>query len=184
MSELHDLALKWGTDKALYYSDFYDELWHGRRRNVRKVVELGIGYPETMLGSVSRMGKDTYTTGASLFMWEEYFPLAQVIALDNKPEIFINRGRIWSYFVDQENPASFEEAVMHVGPGCDFIIEDGNHTLECQKVSALKLIPLLRAGGVYVTEDVGDWHEELRSAIPYESDLKDFGEARLVVVRR
>lgn len=184
MTSLCDLARKWGTDKALFYTPFYDELLGAKRLDVRKVLELGIGYPETMLGSVSRMGRTDYTTGASLFMWEEYFPMAQIVALDNKPEIFINRGRIWSFFVDQEKPESFDEACKHAGTGFDFIVEDGQHSLECQSLSAQKLIPLVRPGGTYVTEDVGDWHEALRAAIPYPSELVEFGEARIVVVRR
>lgn len=183
MSYLRDLALKWGTDKALFYADFYDELLGAKRMDVRKVLELGIGYPATMLESVSRMGRTEYTTGASLFMWEEYFPNAEIVALDNKPEIFINRGRIFSYFVDQMDPATFD-TLYRDAEEFDFIVEDGHHSLEAQALSAQKLIPLVKPGGTYVTEDVGDWHEQLRAAIPYPSELVDFGEARIVVVRR
>ena len=180
MSLLCELARKWGTDKALFYTPFYDSLFSERRLDVRKVLELGIGYPETMLESVARMGRTAYTAGASLFMWEEYFPNAEIIGLDNKPELFINRGRIHSFFVDQEKPETFDG----LGEDFDFIVEDGAHTFDCQLAAAMKLVPRLAGGGIYVIEDVGGWHAELRAALPCESYLKDFGEARIIVVQK
>lgn len=185
MTPLCELAQKWGTDKALFYTPFYHSLFGDRRQDVRKVLELGIGYEETMLGSVIRMGRTSYTAGASLFMWQEYFPNALIYALDNKPYIFINQGRIESYFVDQDRPETFDMLIpWQLGYGFDFIIEDGNHTFACQLLSAMKLVPLVAPGGVYVIEDVGDWHERLRSALHWPSELVEFGDARIIVVKR
>lgn len=180
MTYLCDLARKWGTDKALFYTPFYDGLLSKRRMNVKKVLELGIGYPETMLASVSRMGQTSYMVGASLFMWEEYFPNAEIIALDNKPELFINRGRIHSFFVDQEKPETFDG----LGEDFDFMVEDGNHTFDCQLLSALKLVPRLSGEGVYIIEDIGDWYEKLHAALPFPNFLVEFGEARIMVVTK
>jgi hypothetical protein len=178
MTLLCDLARKWGTDKALFYTPFYDSLFCGRREQVHKMMELGIGYPETMLESVARMGLSTYTAGASLFMWEEYFPNAEIVGLDNKPELLINRGRIHSFFVDQKTPETFDG----LGEDFDLIIEDGEHTLDCQLASAMKLVPRLADCGIYIIEDVGGWHAELRAVLPWPSYLKDFGDARIIVV--
>ncbi len=188
MTELCDLARKWGTDKAIYYTPYYHELFHERRNEVKKVLELGIGHPETMLSSVCRMGLTSYLIGASLYMWRDYFPNADIYALDNKRDIFVNDVRIKSFFVDQEIPLTFHYAAEEVGKDFDIIIEDGNHTELCQCTSALRLLPLLKPGGIYVIEDVGEWANNLLNRLVvmagYRCELVDFGEARIIVVRK
>ncbi len=182
-TELCDLARKWGTDKVLYYTSFYHQLFKDRR-DIKKVLELGIGHPGTMLDSVCRMNQDWYVTGASLFMWEEYFPNADIFALDNKRDIFIEKGRIKSFYVDQEDAETFAALPVLIGKNFDLIIEDGWHTRDCQLRSALNLLPLLADDGIYVIEDVGAWHADLISKIPYHCELAVFGPARLIVIRK
>jgi hypothetical protein len=178
MTELCELAIKWTTDKALFYTPFYHELLKDRR-DIKKVLEFGIGYPEAMLDSLSRMNQSRYIIGASLFMWQEYFPEAQIYAFDNKPEIFINEGRIKSFYCDQSGKESFKEAINNIGGDFDLIIEDGSHVREHQILSMQMLMPLLKDDGIYIMEDIGKPYEELISQIPYPRELKKFSRTDL-----
>jgi hypothetical protein len=185
-TELCELATKWTTDKAVFYTPFYHELFKNRR-SIKKVLEVGIGYPELMLSSVARMNLNQYITGASLYMWQEYFPEAQIYALDNKPEIFINEGRIKSFYCDQGRKESFKEAIKTIGADFDLIIEDGSHLREHQILSAQMLVPLLNQNGLYIIEDVTD--SSIIEQIPYPCDLKKFyredldQKASIIVIR-
>lgn len=192
MTELCSLARKWGTDKALYYTEFYDAMLGKRRKQVRKVLEIGIGYPELMREPVSRLGLSDYMTGASLYMWEEYFPNALIFALDKLEDTFVNDGRISSFYLDQGDEASYRQAIACVGSDFDLIIDDGSHVKADQLLSVKMFVPLLRYGGYYIMEDapVGVDHDpEFFRQIEYRHGVANFGvgskdPARLVVIRR
>src|SRR5208282_349396 len=102
-TELCKLAVKWCSDKTVTirhdYTPYYHELL--RERDIKKVLEIGIGYPELM--DAHNPG---YKAGASLFMWQEYFPEAEIYALDIKSDILINEGRIKSFLCDQSDEVS------------------------------------------------------------------------------
>ena len=194
MNELKALAKKWGTDKALYYCDFYDELLTDRRESVRKVLEFGIGDPKTMLASVARMNQRSYITGASLQMWEEYFPHASIFGLDYNQNILINRGRIQSYYCDQGDPDCYKTIYPMLGKNFDLVIDDGSHLMIHQLLCLKMLFPLLKIGGLYVIEDA-PWDASLLFNIGKMGDeygdltVKDFQNnpldpARVVVIRK
>jgi hypothetical protein len=190
MTELCNLARKWTTDKALYYSPFYHSVFKDRRNEVRKVLEFGIGYPELMMQPASRIGARYYIVGASLFMWEEYFPNAEIYALDNRRSIFINSGRIHSFYCEQSNESSYAEVIEAIGKDFDLIIDDGSHEPEDQILCANMLSSLLGENGIYVMEDAPlDGYEYLFDLIQFPVEIHDFKDnpkdpARLVVIRR
>jgi hypothetical protein len=189
MTELCDLARKWTTDKALYYSPFYDSIFKDRRASVRKLLEFGIGSAELMMQPASRIGSRYYITGASLFMWEEYFPNAEIYALDNNERILINSGRIHSFKCNQADANSYDYALENIGKDFDIIIDDGSHAPEDQLLCARMLVPLVKEGGIYVTEDAPPGDDKFLELYPYPHEAVDFGggtkdPARLVVVWR
>lgn len=193
MTELCELAHKWTTDKALYYSAFYHEMFKDRRKKVCKLLEFGIGYPELMLKPAARTGARYYIVGASLFMWEEYFPNASIYAVDIKPEIAINSGRIHSFTADQSSDNSLRELFMCFvveGLKFDIIIDDGSHEPEDQ-IRTAKIcfdFELLAPDGVYIVEDAPPHDDEFLHFLPGRVTPVDFDEnpadpARLVVIR-
>lgn len=183
-TELCDLAWKWGTDKALFYTPFYNEVLSERRKSVHKVLEIGIGYPELMLGYVERMGRTSYTTGASLFMWRDYFPDARIFGADINEDALVQSRRIQSFALDQRSPESFDSVIPRLGAKFEVIVEDGLHEPEAQLLAVEKLMPILTSGGFYFVEDVVEKHAGwLVDRIPYPCKLKEFGEARIIVVR-
>lgn len=190
-TELCELALKWTSDKVLFYTEFYHSLLKDNR-DAKKILELGIGYPcDYMFDSMMRMGlkENSYKTGASIYMWEEYFPKAEIYALDNNREILINEGRIKSFYCDQADEATYP--LKELGTGFDLIIDDGSHIKEHQLIAMKMLVPLLTSTGVYIMEDIGylvhSEREQLLEQIPYVSELKEFrkdsGEAAVIAIR-
>ena len=142
MTELCRLAQKYGTDKYPWYTPFYDVLLRDRRQGIRRVLEIGIGTPEAMAHVPD------YRPGASLRMWRDYFPEAQIRGLDKNPDVAFSECRIVALCFDQHNVAALD---VH---GSDLIIDDGSHLPEHQIQSAKHLVPQLAPGGLYIIEDV------------------------------
>lgn len=153
MTPLCELAVKYGTNKCEEgYTPFYYELFTMYVRNVKKVLELGIGGPG-LSGGPSKHG-------ASLYMWEEFFPDAQIYGADIDPALLINRGHIASFQADVYDQRSLLSLVANVGSPIDVIIDDAVHLPEAQIHAALTLIPYLSPTGVYIIEDVANCHPD------------------------
>src|SRR5580704_13863 len=79
------IALKYGTDKVkdVYhdYTPWYYSKLKGRK--VDRVLEIGIGTPATM-------AFPGYQHGASLKMWAEFFPEAQIFGFDIDPAAMLH----------------------------------------------------------------------------------------------
>jgi hypothetical protein len=153
MDELSTLGLKWGTDKVGHheYLKVYDELLQGKRLLAQKVLEIGIGH--ALPGHQGYMFPG-YRVGASLFMWQEYFPKAMIYAFDIEPSIQINQERICSFVVDQSNVHSLYGGAHQIGGDLDLIVDDGSHVAEHQITSAQTLLPFLNRNGMYIIEDI------------------------------
>ena len=100
-TELCKLALQYKTDKVRdirhNYTPIYHELFHGIRQSAEVVVEIGIGHQgnDVKNPSVSHMSHvQNYMIGASLYMWRDYFPNAQIIGIDISPECIFSAERI------------------------------------------------------------------------------------------
>lgn len=191
-TELCELAEKWGTDKWFYYTEFYHFLLRNHR-NAKKVLELGIGSPSTMLDSLSRKGVTEYMTGASLFMWSEYFREAQIYGLDIDHDTLISGIRIKSLWCDQSDPMTYPLEVL--GSEFDLIVEDGSHKKEHQLTAIETLVPQLAKGGIYIAEDCGYMTREERAhfadSIAYPCEIHEFHNpelgdhiASVIVIRR
>jgi len=184
-TELCRLGEKWGTDKAPSvghgYTPFYHSLLAGKK--VKRVLEIGIGG-----GAVSMAHIPNYTLGASLFMWEEFFPTAEIYAFDINPEVLINKGRIKSYLCDQSNPWEIKALATEIGGAFDLIVDDGSHDPEHQILTANILVPMLNTDGVYIVEDVAD--PSIVSRINFLCEIKEFNpdafechDDRVIVIR-
>jgi len=151
MGKLQELATKYGVDKlhSHSYVPFYSELFEGR--NIRKVLEIGIGFESLMTPFVP-----FFVPGASLKMWAEYWPEAEIYACDIRPDTLINEGRIHSTVCDQSSVASVRSMLADYGTDFDLVIDDGSHELDHQIITARIIVPVLKEGALYVIEDVRD----------------------------
>ncbi len=165
---LDELAIKHGTDKSSKchnYTAVYENMFGAIRNEPRdkplKILEIGIA------------------TGASLRMWLEYFPNAEVHGIDISVEDM------------QGPPAIYDKVTLHIGNqadkdfldriGIDFdiVIDDGSHRVEDQIFTFKHLWPNTKM--VYVIEDVyssylaryGGGYRRSGTAVEFFKDLVD-----------
>jgi hypothetical protein len=140
--DLNRLAEIYGTDKWVHrYPPLYERHLGGRRRDVRCVLEIGVG-------GGSHPGRG----GASLRMWTRYFPRARVYGIDVHPKR-IDEARIRVFQGDQANERFLERVVRETGP-VDLLIDDGSHRMDDVRRSFEVLFPHVAPGGTYVIEDL------------------------------
>lgn len=162
---LSELCDKYGSDKgsmksdghvyswaAHSYADFYNDLFSHCRQTIVSVFECGIGTNE--VGAPSSMGRDG-KPGASLRVWRDYFPNAEIFGADIARHILFEEDRIKTFYVDQTDPGSIAEIWQAIGrKNFDLIIDDGLHTFEAGVCLHEASIDRLSSTGVYVIEDV------------------------------
>ena len=135
-NDFHWLCDRYGTDKARHYYDLaYTLLFENRRHEVRKVLEIGV------------------LDGASLRVWLEYFPNAQIVGVDRQRKCQrYESERVRIVIGDQADPRLLRRLAQQ-GP-YDLIVDDGGHRMHQQQASLRYLLPAVRPGGVYVIEDL------------------------------
>src|SRR6266478_4368224 len=132
---LSQLAIKYGSDKwsaKHSYTKFYWEQFKDRRDTVRKVVEIGVG------------------EGASLRMWREFFPNAEIWGADNDWTRIFDDGRIKVVKCDQTNREDLQVLWSHTGADVDLFIDDGSHRDQDQHFTCGYMMPMLDWGVTYV----------------------------------
>ena len=152
MNHLCALGLKYDTDKSPYwrgntghpYTPFYAELFMGK--HVKRLMEIGV------------------CTGASLRMWEEFFPEAEIYGLDVVPEVIANTtfatDRVKLKLCDASDQNWLRNVALEARGLFDVIIDDGSHKVEDQIAAANTLIPFLEWNGHYIIEDVQQGTEQ------------------------
>lgn len=125
-------------------------LLESRRLTTHRVLEIGIGSPEAMKHVPG------YKPGASLRMWEEYFPHAEIIGMDNNPNVIFAEGRIKTYLADQRHcmGVKYPHHEGFFGGPWDLIVDDGSHKVKDQLDTFDLLYHELAPGGLYIIEDV------------------------------
>lgn len=155
MDELSALATRYASDKVMHgFTPFYHAHLRGRRGKFRKVLEIGV------------------FQGASLLMWRDYFPRAQVHGLDLRDPGLLSSERVHVHLGDQSERAVLDRLVGNIGSGFDLVVDDGGHTMAQQQVSLGQLFPHVRPGGFYVVEDL---HTSYMEAIGLYRDGKAVG---------
>lgn len=153
MTELCDLAFKYGSDKCPKihhnYTPFYNTLLKSRRLTIKKVFEIGIG-------NFATMGKwnPNYIDGASLKMWKDYFPNAQIYGMDILPEAMIEESRIETFTGNQGSQVDLDEILKNTGKDIDLVIDDGSHLYYHQVFTCTHLMSVLNNNVLYIIEDV------------------------------
>jgi hypothetical protein len=134
------------------YADLYALLFDHCRDSVRNVFECGLGTNNPEL--ISSMGKEG-RPGASLRVWRDYFPKAQIYGADIDKNILFEEDRIKTFFVDQTNPETIRTLWQKIGSHeFDLMIDDGLHTFEAGLCLFENSAHKLASNGLYVIEDV------------------------------
>jgi len=132
---LDQLAKKFNTDKGNWshsYTRWYSQILDSKRYDIQSVLELGVG------------------NGASLKMWELYFPLAIIYGLDIN-DYQSTSERIITFKFPQEDEEKLKE---FTGKSLDLIIDDACHIPKSIMISLNVLFDFLSKEGYYVIEDV------------------------------
>lgn len=145
VEELARLATTHGTDKwnGHWYMTAYAEHLDALRGAAFTLLEIGVGgYDDPRKG------------GASLRVWRDYFPRAQIVGLDYFEKQAHAGNRIRIYQGSQADPRIIA-AIMNDHPGgFEVIIDDGSHRSEHVLASFSMLWQAVKPGGWYVIEDV------------------------------
>jgi hypothetical protein len=136
---LDELGLRFGTDKSSSLHDYlaiYERYLAALRDRPIRLLEIGI------------------LNGASLAVWEAYFPQGAIIGADiDKSTRRFARARVDIEILDQSNIESLVRLGRNHGP-FDVIIEDGSHFWEHQITTLKTLFPFVKTGGIYIVEDL------------------------------
>lgn len=148
MDKLTELAIKYGADKwgKHHYTPVYYDLFKDRREKVKKVLEIGVG------------------EGASLRMWQDFFPNALIYGADNQDNRIFKEDRIEVIGCDQ---SKYKDILNVVGlvlsrdpfqGEIDLIIDDGSHKSSDQIFSCLTVAKRLLGKQylTYIIEDVAE----------------------------
>ena len=154
-TELCKLGYKYSVDKSPYfgshtYTPQYHKILESIRNEIKICVEIGIGNTQLMKPLTNK----AYKIGASLRMWRDYFPNAQIIGADILENVLFNEDRITTYLLDQSNVKSLEGFSDKIGNNVDLIIDDGSHIQEHMIVSFTNLWKNIRPNGMYIIEDI------------------------------
>lgn len=163
-TELCSISNRSGSDKGNRhnYTTFYHYLFESIRQKVNSVFEVGIGTNNPNIPSSMGPGG---TPGASLRMWRDYFPNAQVYGADVDKGCLFNEERIKTFYVDQTNTETIKDLwdKEFSEQSFDIMIDDGLHSYLANKTFLENSIYKLKSGGVYIIEDVD---------ISYQDDVK------------
>ena len=188
--DMHNLANKFGTDKGgdsssninkrkqglSNYTPLYERLFSRDRLEYKLIFEVGIG--SNNIDVPSNMGKNGFP-GASLFMWQEYFPNAEIYGADIDKRILFNQDRIKTFHVDQYSNESIQKMWKDIKKdNFDVIIDDGIHSFDGNINFFENSINFLKRGGLYIIEDINNIYvKEFRDYFvnsDYEVDIIDY----------
>ena len=152
------------TDKNTVHSylDLYQNLLIAKKETAKNVLEIGI------------------YDGGSIKLWSDFFTNATVYGLDimhinnvwegikNKENIILHTSS------DAYNETFFIDNFLNKNIKCDFMLDDGPHSLESMKQFIRLYSQIMTDDGILIIEDVQsiDWINVLKDEVP--SHLKQF----------
>lgn len=140
MGLLNDIGLKYDADKSSrfhHYLEFYQKQLPDRDFSGR-LLEIGI------------------MDGASMKMWREYYPNAEIVGIDifDKQHLYSSDWGVPDSVKMLQVNGTVEPLVRELGM-FDVIIDDGSHFMHDQQRSfELLYYSQLNKGGVYIIEDL------------------------------
>jgi hypothetical protein len=129
------------TDKATQvrngrsYLAVYERYLRERRRRCFALLEIGI------------------LKGASLRMWNAYFPRASVIGLDVDPRA-PSHAPEFPVYVGSQDDRELLNRIADEHPDLEVIVDDASHINPLTFASFDALFPRLTSGGLYIIEDL------------------------------
>jgi hypothetical protein len=152
-SALDRLARDHGTDKSSQkhdYMRFYEFFLQPLKGDHFTLLELGVG-PEK-------------NKGKSLLTWRDYFPNANIVGVDIRPDAKdVETDRITIEVGNCGEPAYLMSLADKYKPR--IIIDDASHKWSHQILSLETLFSSLEPGGIFIMEDIQTSFEPFRQKI-------------------
>ena len=152
------------TDKNTSHSylPLYQQLLESKKETAKNVLEVGI------------------YAGGSIKLWSDFFTNATVYGID-----IISINDIWEEIKNKENIVLYTSKnaynedffianFLYKNIKCDFMLDDGPHTLESMILFIKLYSQIMTDDGILIIEDVQniEWIELLKNAVP--DHLKQF----------
>lgn len=152
--EMDRIAQKYGTDKSSihhHYTRDYAPYFDQMRNLPITLLEFGVGGHE-----------DRFIGGASLRLWEEYFPKATIIGVDIEPKFLsFKTDRVHVVQASQDDSTTLNRLAELYGP-FDIVIDDASHVSSLTIAAFKAVYPHIKSCGLYVCEDTHmayhDWY--------------------------
>ena len=138
VSHFREMAAASGTDKTTNhrYEMLYPLLFESFRDLPFHLVEVGV------------------YGGASLRLWEQYFPRARIWGLDNDPVCATKASDRSTVIIGDQGDRATIEALLEAADPVSIWIDDGSHTWKHQVDNFRWVFPKLPAGALYAIEDL------------------------------
>ena len=169
MSTLQELVNNSNTDKntAHSYLPLYQQLLENKKNTATNILEVGIG----------DFGEKN---GGSIKLWADYFTNATIYGLDilsvnRVMDELLNNSRVILYTsTNAYDDNFFINNFLNKNIKCDFMLDDGPHTLESMKQFIKLYSQIMTDDGILIIEDVQswDWIDILKNKVP--EHLKQF----------
>lgn len=166
---LEEIADNSTTDKNSTHSylPLYQKLLISKKETAKNVLEIGIG-------------DFGLKNGGSIKLWSDFFTNATVYGLDILPisnimDEILNNDKIILYTsTDAYNEDFFIANFLYKNIKCDFILDDGPHTLESMKQFIKLYSQIMTDDGILIIEDIQSWEwiDILKNVVP--ENLKQF----------
>lgn len=164
----NDLCIKYGTDKGFknfhlkkfygknianyeycyphIYSKFYNDQFFPIRKEIKLIFECGIG---------DKTEKKIFKPGASLKVWRDFFPNANIYGGDINKNILFKSSKIRTYHVNQVDKLSILKMWKKIKRNnFDIIVDDGLHNYKANITFFKFSFKYLKKGGAYIIEDI------------------------------
>lgn len=151
--ELAEIFKKFGSDKELNYSNFYENSLRNIRQSTFNLLEIGV------------------KNNSSLKAWKEFFPLANIYGIDINPKCKeYEEERINILICDQVDKNKILETYKNIT--FQVIIDDGSHLAQdLVETFNFLFIDKLEKGGFYFIEDLGMiYHDSFLNRKQKEND--------------
>lgn len=161
---LDAIGIKYGTDKSSIGHDIlrhYEEFFSSIRNEKFNLIEIG-GYK-----------------GASLSVWKDFFPNAQVVCLDIDPKVrqYVPEGV--RFHLGDASDKNFISEIKNIYGTARVIIDDGSHRWDHQRIALESFFDFVEPGGFYIIEAMHTSYEPGFSGndvIPFSTYLNIYTE--------
>jgi Methyltransferase domain len=126
---------------AKHYTDTYARFFAHLRDEPIRLLEIGVA------------------SGASLRMWEEFFPRARLIGVDVAESARLQAGERTTVHIGDQSDVAFLDALGRTEGPFDIVIDDGGHLMEQHRTSLERLWPYVSDSGYYAIEDLRTAYE-------------------------